>query len=293
MDAMDEQPLHLQRDMTHGTFRRYLEARKELAELASVLIVGVDGNSLINLHAGCEKPDSAILAQAFMLSDYYDKAAQRIALARRLHTFLLAEKEAVRLAKKTKKSNRSAEKSTNLEAAMHAEKKSRVTAEHGNLLFQANVASSEYRSTTKDQRERERREKSGTTFNVTLPNNLQEHHAYLLKHLDAVLNDLSPHPPLTGGKLVGEIGREKKKGKGKAAVAEVRAVAELVGMCAYRPQPPRPACLRASTCSRSTCRATCWPAGLSSASRTARTCCSTSRRAPTPWRSSWLMSRLS
>ena len=40
MDAMDEQPLHLQRDMTHGTFRRYLEARKELAELASVLIVG-------------------------------------------------------------------------------------------------------------------------------------------------------------------------------------------------------------------------------------------------------------
>ena len=65
MDAMDEQPLHLQRDMTHGTFRRYLEARKELAELASVLIVGVDGNSLINLHAGCEKPDSAILAQAF------------------------------------------------------------------------------------------------------------------------------------------------------------------------------------------------------------------------------------
>ena len=64
MDAMDEQPLHLQRDMTHGTFRRYLEARKELAELASVLIVGVDGNSLINLHAGCEKPDSADVISA-------------------------------------------------------------------------------------------------------------------------------------------------------------------------------------------------------------------------------------
>ena len=27
MDAMDEQPLHLQRDMTHDAFRRYLEAR--------------------------------------------------------------------------------------------------------------------------------------------------------------------------------------------------------------------------------------------------------------------------
>ena len=39
MDAMDEQPLHLQRDMTHDAFRRYLEARTELAELASVLIV--------------------------------------------------------------------------------------------------------------------------------------------------------------------------------------------------------------------------------------------------------------
>ena len=52
---------------------------------------------------------------------------------------------------------------------MHAEKKSRVTAEQGNLLFQANVASSEHRYITKDQRERERREKSGTTFNVTLP----------------------------------------------------------------------------------------------------------------------------
>ena len=47
MDAMDEQPLHLQRDMTHDAFRRYLEARTELAELASVLIVGVDSNSLI------------------------------------------------------------------------------------------------------------------------------------------------------------------------------------------------------------------------------------------------------
>ena len=35
MDAIDEQPLHLQRDMTHETFRRFLEARKELAELAS------------------------------------------------------------------------------------------------------------------------------------------------------------------------------------------------------------------------------------------------------------------
>ena len=39
MDAMDKQPLHLQRDMTHDAFRRYLEARTELAELASVLIV--------------------------------------------------------------------------------------------------------------------------------------------------------------------------------------------------------------------------------------------------------------
>ena len=222
MDAMDEQPLHLQRDMTHETFRRFLEARKELAELASVLIVGVDGNSLINLHAGCEKPDSAILAQAFILTDSHEKTAPRIALAGRLHTFLLAEKEATRLAKKTKRSNRTAEQCTNLEAAMRAEKKSRVTAEHGNLLFEANVASSEHRSISKDQRERERREKSGTTFNVTLPQHQQEHHAYLLKNIDAVLNGLSPHPPLTGGKLVGEIGREMKKGKGKGAVTEVR-----------------------------------------------------------------------
>ena len=145
-----EQPLHLQRDMTHDALRRYFVGRTELTELASVLIVGVDSNSLINLHAGCEKPDSAILAQAFVLSDKHDKAASRIALARRLHTFLLAEKEAVRLAKKTKKSNRSAEKCTNLEAAMHAEKKSRVTAEQDNLLFQANVASSEHRSITKE-----------------------------------------------------------------------------------------------------------------------------------------------
>ena len=219
---MDEQPLHLQRGMTHDALKRYLESAPSLAELASVLIPGVDSDSLINLHAGCAKPDSAILAQSFLLTNAQEKTAPRIALAIRLHAFLASEKEAKRLAKKTKKSDRTAEKSTNLEAAMHAEKKSRVTAEHGNLLFQANVASSEYRSTTKDQRERERREKSGTTFNVTLPQSPQEHHAYLLKHLYEVLNELSPHPPLTGGKLVGEIGREMRKGKGKAAVAEVR-----------------------------------------------------------------------
>ena len=67
MDAMDEQPLHLQRDIydTRRALRRYFVARTELTELASVRIVGVDSNLLINPHAGCEKPDSAILAQAF------------------------------------------------------------------------------------------------------------------------------------------------------------------------------------------------------------------------------------
>ena len=62
--AMDEQPLHLQRGMTHDALKRYLESAPSLAELASVLIPGVDSDSLIDLHAGCAQPDSAILAQS-------------------------------------------------------------------------------------------------------------------------------------------------------------------------------------------------------------------------------------
>ena len=46
MDAMDEQPLHLQRDMTHAALRRFFEARTELTDLASVLIVGVDSTHI-------------------------------------------------------------------------------------------------------------------------------------------------------------------------------------------------------------------------------------------------------
>ena len=127
--AMDEQPLHLERGMTHDALKRYLESAPSLAELASVLLPGVDSDSIINLHAGCAQPDSAILAQSFLLANKQEKTAPRITLAIRLHSFLLSEKEAARLAKNTKKSSRTAEKSTNLEAAMHAEKKSRVTAE--------------------------------------------------------------------------------------------------------------------------------------------------------------------
>ena len=61
--AMDEQPLQ-QRGMTHDALKRYLESAPSLAELASVLIPGVDSDSLIDLHAGCAQPDSAILAQS-------------------------------------------------------------------------------------------------------------------------------------------------------------------------------------------------------------------------------------
>ena len=57
-------PADLQRDMTHGALGRYLKSVPALMELASVLIVGVDSNSLINLHAGCEKPDSADVISA-------------------------------------------------------------------------------------------------------------------------------------------------------------------------------------------------------------------------------------
>ena len=50
----NEQPLHLERGMTHDALKRYLESAPSLAELASVLIAGVDSDSLllINLHAG-------------------------------------------------------------------------------------------------------------------------------------------------------------------------------------------------------------------------------------------------
>ena len=51
--AMDEQPLHLERGMTHDALKRYLESAPSLAELASVLLPGVDSDSLIDLHAGC------------------------------------------------------------------------------------------------------------------------------------------------------------------------------------------------------------------------------------------------
>ena len=72
---------HLQRDMTHDALGRYLQSEPSLKELASVLIPGVDSNSLINLHAGCEEPNSAILAMAFFRSSTDDTTAPRIALA--------------------------------------------------------------------------------------------------------------------------------------------------------------------------------------------------------------------
>ena len=85
--------------MTHDALKRYLESAPSLAELASVLLPGVDSDSLINLHAGCAQPDSAILAQSFLLANKQEKTAPRITLAIRLHSFLLSEKEAARLAK--------------------------------------------------------------------------------------------------------------------------------------------------------------------------------------------------
>ena len=39
--------------MTHDALKRYLESAPSLAELASVLLPGVDSDSLIDLHAGC------------------------------------------------------------------------------------------------------------------------------------------------------------------------------------------------------------------------------------------------
>jgi len=221
---MTEEPLYLRRDLTNDELVRYLESEPMLAELASVLAPGVDSNLIFSLHAACKKPDSGVLEQCFLLSGAHEMIAPRIVLATRLHSCLLSEKETARLTKKTKKTDRSANQAANLEAAMRAEKESRVTAEHSNLLFQANVASSEHWSATKDKRVRERYEATGTTFNVTLPQGLQDHHSFLLNHLGEVLADLSPQPPLVGGKLKGEIVREMKKGKGKGAVAEVRAV---------------------------------------------------------------------
>ena len=74
----NEQPLHLERGMTHDALKRYLESAPSLAELASALIPGVDSDSLINLHAGCAQPDSAILAQSFWLTNKQEKTAPRI-----------------------------------------------------------------------------------------------------------------------------------------------------------------------------------------------------------------------
>ena len=50
--------------MTHDALKRYLESAPSLAELASVLLPGVDSDSLINLPRGTSKPRNCQIWQA-------------------------------------------------------------------------------------------------------------------------------------------------------------------------------------------------------------------------------------
>ena len=80
-NSIDELKTAIRRTSAGGSTSLYNAIYISLKELASVLIPGVDSNSLINLHAGCEEPNSAILAMAFFRSSTDDTTAPRIALA--------------------------------------------------------------------------------------------------------------------------------------------------------------------------------------------------------------------